>query len=282
MKPIPFLRRCTAAAAVCLATALSVAPSFADDLVLTTTVRDFLFNGTPLGTYNGFSGIGHADFQNVIDGLQTGIVQDTLGADGKPVYNALNVAPSMHGETLFTMWYNDTPGYNLSKTSSITLSNGLATPGGVYTYDSSSYFPIDGELYGNQGQGHNFGFTTEIHTVFTYNPGNTFAFAGDDDVWIFINDKLVLDLGGVHGALGGSVNLDGLGLITGNNYSLDIFHAERHTTQSNFKIQTTLQLDSAAVPEPSAYLSGVMLLGGIGGLVLRGRLARRKREVKAA
>ncbi|HEY0133643.1 MAG TPA: fibro-slime domain-containing protein, partial [Nannocystis sp.] len=79
----------------------------------------------------------------------------------------------------------------------------------------------------------------------TYTGGETFTFTGDDDVWVFINKKLVIDLGGVHGNTGGNVALDTLGLSMGNTYTLDVFHAERHTVQSNFRIDTTI----CAVPQ---------------------------------
>jgi fibro-slime domain-containing protein len=39
--------------------------------------------------------------------------------------------------------------------------------------------------------------------------------------------------------------LDSLGLTVGVTYPLDVFHAERHTTQSNFRIDTTI----CAVPQ---------------------------------
>ncbi len=31
-----------------------------------------------------------------------------------------------------------------------------------------------------------------------------------------------------------------LGITVGNTYPLDVFHAERHTTESNFRIETTI------------------------------------------
>jgi fibro-slime domain-containing protein len=96
----------------------------------------------------------------------------------------------------------------------------------------------------SDGQQHNFFFTTEIHTKFEYKGGEVFTFIGDDDLWLFINDKLAIDLGGLHPAKTGTVNLDAkaaeLGITKGQTYHMDIFHAERHTTDSNFRIETTI------------------------------------------
>ncbi len=35
--------------------------------------------------------------------------------------------------------------------------------------------------------------------------------------------------------------MDSLGLTLGETYPMDIFHAERHTNESNFRIETTIQ-----------------------------------------
>lgn len=64
---------------------------------------------------------------------------------------------------------------------------------------------------------------------------------------VFINGKLELDLGGVHGVLGGTVTLDTIGLRIGQNYYLDIFHAERHTSDSNFRMETSISLDDRSL-----------------------------------
>jgi fibro-slime domain-containing protein len=88
----------------------------------------------------------------------------------------------------------------------------------------------------------NYGFSMEMHKMFTYKKGQVFTFNGDDDVWVFINNKMVIDLGGVHYATTASVNLDTLGLTEGEQYWFDLFYSERLTAESNIYITTNMQL----------------------------------------
>lgn len=170
-----------------------------------------------------------------------GIVRATIDpVSRKPVYvGAASGTLTTTGPASFDAWFRDVEGINLGQ--SLVLEFSGPDANGVYTYDNQAFFPIDGQLHGNEGQSHNYSFTFELHTLFQYRGGEVFKFTGDDDVFTFINDKLVVDLGGVHEADSRTVYADSLGLIKGTNYPLDFFFAERHVTQSHFRIDTSLQ-----------------------------------------
>jgi len=89
--------------------------------------------------------------------------------------------------------------------------------------------------------GRNYHFTSELRYPFTFQAGEVLDFLGDDDLFVFINGRLAVDLGGAHTPVNGSITLDAanaglLGLLTGNTYRLDVFQAERHTTGSRYKL----------------------------------------------
>jgi fibro-slime domain-containing protein len=185
----------------------------------------------------------HEDFEptNYTGGVITGIVKEDLSQDGKPELSETSTAESITSAETFAQWYRDIPDVNQALTHSIELKE-LEDQPGVYSYANSAFFPLDDQLFGNEGNPHNYHFTFEIHSEFTYSGGEKFSFTGDDDVWVYINNKLVVDLGNLHGATNGSVALDDLDLEIGKTYDFAMFFAERKLTQSNFRIDTTLAL----------------------------------------
>jgi fibro-slime domain-containing protein len=164
----------------------------------------------------------------------------------------------------FSQWYRDAPGVNLSMSVPITLER--MPDSDIYFFHAhddrstgprEGFFPIDNDLYADIDPTylHNYFFTFELDTEFSVqkNSGQVFTFYGDDDVWVFIDGRLVIDIGGVHGAVRQSIEIDRLDwLEDGQRVSLQLFFAERHTTRSNFRVETNLKLNTVNGPPTTA------------------------------
>jgi fibro-slime domain-containing protein len=209
---------------------------------------------------------GHPDFEAYVGMGDSGIVEPMLGPMGKPVHLMANKAHTTQtpgGMDLFSFWYRDEPRYNMTITELLTFNRLM---NGSYQFSSFAFYPLDGRGFGNYtvspavgGQFRNFHFTSEFRHWFEYRGNETLEFRGDDDLWVFINKRLAVDLGGVHSALRGSVTLDAmngnaqvcdllspctaaarrtvpLGLQVGSVYEIAVFHAERRTDESNYQL----------------------------------------------
>ena len=202
----------------------------------------------------------------------TGMVEPILGANGVPVRAAVFPENCQLTEHL-NDWFlpqlvttgTDGKQYTNATCREIELEmneDGLwlgqkddnSPEGGLFLLDDFQYLdeagtvpnPFYDNLNGQRNGRHNFGFTMKIQAQFEYVPGQYFEFLGDDDVWVFINNRLVVDIGGQHQKVEGAVDLDTLGLTPGVTYPFHIFYAERHTVQSNFKMLTSIDLQTEA------------------------------------
>jgi fibro-slime domain-containing protein len=182
----------------------------------------------------------------------------------------------------FAQWYTDVTNVNINIPRTLQLDR-QGTPGNYsYVYDSGvvgvrcgetirngGFYPLDfltgcvasdtvgwGDQSGTNS--HNYGFTSVLRYFFQYSGNEQLAFRGDDDVWVFINGRLAVDIGGVHNAVDGSVLLgdednngvlsgtetsdatdDRFSISKGNIYEIVVFQAERNETESNYKLTLT-------------------------------------------
>ncbi len=190
------------------------------------------------------------------------------GTDAKFVYNVMNGRWEWTGLKQFKNRSKEFTGKNYNPedpmaniviydtldfkmTKSKTIKNKFSkTTIGTFLFDSQAFFPIDRKGFKEhvvfRAGSHNYSYAMEVHTSFLYRGGEYFDFRGDDDIYLFIDGKLQLDLGGIHPPQKFRVEIDKIpGLEKGKTYSFDLFFAERQASGSSLRIEGTFVFEES-------------------------------------
>ncbi len=201
------------------------------------------------------------DFLSYCPGMECEqAVLPKLGVDGTPDlapfeslknHSAVHNSPNVNCGLLWTCpevfkwWYNDVPGVNRRVEKKMRFKKIDGTESDYLSDTSGSFLPIEpNEGYGKgESDGTNNGeFTSHFQTYFKYRGGETLSFSGDDDVWVFFNGYLGVDVGGIHSSWSKTITLDTkkgeevFHMYPGGIYAIDMFHAERCLGGSNYSM----------------------------------------------
>lgn len=215
------------------------------DIDLREELRSRQFEWTECGYYN--------------KGIEQGLVEFELGEDYLPVAVGGRLTPNrgVSGDN-FARWFKAVDGKSINYAGLLKMN--YKNDGAEFSFYQDDFYPLDRAEFSNgdavNGDGHNHLFTMDFAVPFTVllSGEENFTITADDDTFVFVGDKLAIDMGGIHGATTGyfvikdsgeiytsvegeDLAYSGINVEEGVGSIVRIFHADRDSSESVFKIK---------------------------------------------
>ena len=190
--------------------------------------------------------------------VEKGLVEYELSEEYLPVATGNGKLTPNQGLTNFDGWFEAVEGKSANYTGALKLE--YQADGAEFVFHHDQFYPLDGAEFSNgdivNGGGHNHLFTMSFAVPFTVlaSGGEGFAIRADDDTFVYIGDKLAIDMGGIHDATTGKFVINdegevytavegeelaysGIKLNAGDGSIVRIFHADRDSADSVFEVR---------------------------------------------
>ncbi len=193
------------------------------------------------------------------EAMEQGLVESELDGEHLLVAKGGKLLPN-RGVKNMKRWFSEVEGKSkrYAKTANLTYKNGEV---GEFSYGSEDFYPLDeerfsaGDKVNKDGHNHLFTMSLAVPVVIQMNGAESFEVEADDDTFVYVGDKLVIDMGGVHAAKIARFEITETGEIyagieeemaptgvmvaKGAEEMIRIFHADRDTGESVFRMTLT-------------------------------------------
>ena len=190
--------------------------------------------------------------------IETEIVAPVLNKEYLPEANGGNHIPNrgVKGDN-FTRWFSAVDGKSKAYAGTLGLKFNKSTAS--FSYENNEFYPLNSisvpdEAVNRDGNNHLFTFNLGVPVQVLADGNEEFSIYADDDTWVYVGDKIVIDMGGVHDATTARFKINNEGEVysavdgeemayTGVKLTRDtgavvrIFHADRDSVDSIFSIR---------------------------------------------
>ena len=188
--------------------------------------------------------------------LEQGLVDFELSDEYLPVALGGKLTPNRGIE--MSRWFGSVDGKSASYAG--TLNMQYSSDGAEFAFSAKNFYPLDeakfsaGDIVNKDGHNHLFTMNFAVPFTVLASGAEEFTIRADDDTFVYVGDKLVLDMGGIHDALSGRFVIYKTGEIysgvgdedlaySGVNVTAEegsivrIFHADRDSADSTFSVK---------------------------------------------